>query len=220
MDTDLYPYLSMGVEFTINVVHLWLPAIVIFIALTAVIWLRKRSLSYVLCFLIFGAYLLYTVDKVFFPIPVSGTYADVMKQAPWTAFINYIPFYFGPFSNLEDSLNTLLLNVILTIPFGFGINFLIPTQPRKMLRIAIAVGIGIEATQFIIGLLIGYFYRYVDINDILMNALGVLVGYVIFRVFAWLYLWAAQKLDMQLEGLAGYIHDVASQAAGQQIPSP
>jgi glycopeptide antibiotics resistance protein len=35
---------------------------------------------------------------------------------------------------------------------------------------------------------IGGAYRGVNINDVLLNAVGVLIGYGIFRVFTWLYL--------------------------------
>lgn len=215
MDYNLDPYLNMGVEFDGIVKHLWLPAIVILIAFTVLMWLRKRGLSYVLCFFIFGLYALYAVDKVFFPIVVTGAYPDSMKHEPWSSFINVIPFYFGPYGTLESSLNTLVLNIIVTVPFGFGVNFLTRTKPRKILWIALIVGGGTETIQLIVSLILGYPYRYIDINDVVMNALGVLVGYVVFRAFAWAYLWAAQQFSIEFQGFALFIHDIASQANGQ-----
>ncbi len=215
MERDLYPYLNMRVEFDSVSIQLWLHAIVILIALTVVMGFRKRSLSYLICFFIFGAYILYAVDKVFFPIPVTGAYANAMKEAPWSAFINLIPFYFGPYVPLEAAANTLFLNVLLTLPFGFGINFLIPTTRRKILWMAFGVGFGLEITQLIIGLLLGYLYRYIDINDVLMNASGVFVGYALFRIFAWVYLWVINRLNIKPWGLAAYVYAAARLSSAQ-----
>jgi len=220
MDYNLDPYLNMGVEFDGIVKHLWLPAIAVLIALMIIVWFRKRNLSYLLCFFIFSLYALYAIDKVFFPIVVTGAYPDSMKQEQWSTFINFIPFYFGPYGTLESSLNTLILNIIVTIPLGFGINFLIHTKPKKILWIALVAGFGAEIIQLIISLIVGYPYRYIDINDVLMNALGVLIGYAIFRIFAWLYLWTTQRFDIQFEGLGAYIYDVAHQAQMTVITKP
>lgn len=58
-------------------------------------------------------------------------------------------------------------------------------QAVSIVWIALAVGLSIELIQAGIGVLLGYFYRIVDVNDVLLNALGVLVGYGAFQVFSW-----------------------------------
>ena len=103
-------------------------------------------------------YLLVTVDQTFFPIVISGNYVDTMRQERFMSFINLMPFYFVPFGTLESSFNTLLLNVALTIPFGFGNNFMMQVEARNILRLAITIGL--EMTQLVISLLLGYMYRY------------------------------------------------------------
>ncbi len=207
--------MGMGLEFDGIVTQLRPAVIVILIILLVFMWVRKHNLSHLLCFFIFGLYILYAVEYIFFPIVVTGTYADSMKQEPWSSFINLIPFYFGPFGTLESSLRTLILNIIVTIPFGFGINFLIQTKPKNILWMALVVGLGTEIIQLIISLILGYPYRYIDINDVLMNGLGVLVGYAIFRIFAWLYLFATQRFGIEHEGLTAYIYDIASRTRRQ-----
>jgi glycopeptide antibiotics resistance protein len=54
------------------------------------------------------------------------------------------------------------------------------------------VGLGIEASQLAISLLLGVCYRSVDINDVLLNACGVLVGYMLYCICAWIYSTASR----------------------------
>ncbi|MBA3872964.1 MAG: VanZ family protein [Anaerolineae bacterium] len=191
--------------------------VLIFVVLLIILWWCKHSFSYLLCFTVFSIYLAFAIDKTFFPIRLSEYYAETFRQVQFTYFINLIPFYFGTYGTLESSLTTLLLNVLLTMPFGFGISFLTHIRARNFLWLALALGFGIEATQFLIGILLGYLDRYVDINDVLMNALGVLVGYVLFRVFAWIYVWVTRRTGIKLWGLAAYIYAVASQAHSKLV---
>lgn len=186
--------------------------IVLFILLLIIFWWRKRSFSYLLCLAIFSFYLLMAADKIFFPIWLGSDYAEAIGQVPFTTNINLIPFYFGPYGTLESSLETLMLNVLLTMPFGFGISFLARVKAKHIIWIALAVGLGIETAQLIISLLLGYVYWIVDVNDVLMNALGVLIGYGIFRVFAWVYMWVMQHIPIKRWGLIGYVYEVSSRA--------
>ncbi len=185
----------------------------LFVVLLVVMWRRKHNFSYLLCLTVFSVYLLFAADKAFFPIPISGTYADVMRQVPFMTQVNLIPFSFGPFGTLESSAETMLLNVLLTLPFGFGMSFIAPIRMKQVVWIALAVGFGTELTQLIISLLLGYAYRFIDINDVLMNASGVLIGYIIFRILGAVYLWVIKRLGIiKPWGLAGYIHEVTQNA--------
>ncbi len=105
---------------------------------------------------------------------------------------------------------TLALNILLTIPFGFGIRFVLPVRTRQIRWIAPAVGLAAEGTQLVISLLIGYVYRQIDTKDVLMNALGVVIGYALFLAFAWLYLSVTRHFRIRRAGLTAYVHDVAT----------
>lgn len=205
----------MGIRILIYVVELLPFKLLILTAPAIIAWRRTRSLPYSLCFVLFGIYLLTIVQVALLPLDISPEYADMMRRdASWQQNINLIPFYFGPFNpTLADVWETNALNVLLTIPFGFGLSFVARVRPRSIFWIAPAVGFVIEASQMIISLLLGYPYRIVDINDVLMNALGVLVGYGIFRAFAWLTLWMTRRFSLHHAGLAAYIHDVARRTA-------
>ncbi len=189
-------------------VDTWPLGLGIFIVMGIMVGYRKRSLSYVICFIVFSVYLLLVLDKVLFPIAISGSYADAMRQYPsYTPMVNLTPFNFDFSEAPELVFRQIFQNVLLTIPFGFGINFITPIRPKDFRWLAPAVGVGIEGIQFIVSLLLGYYYHVIDINDAILNALGVFIGFLIFYVFARVYLWMTRRI--QVGGFAGYVYGVA-----------
>lgn len=200
----------MYVQFESYGRDLWQYFVVMLIVFLLVLWLRKRNLSYLLCCFVFGVYLLFVIDKTLFPMIISGTFVDTMRQYTRGADINLIPFSFGRFGTLQDALPGLLQNILLTIPFGFGVNFIATLKARDFIWLVPAVGLSIELVQLIISLMLQYPYRVVDINDVLMNGLGVLIGYGAFRAFAWLYVWVTDRLQLQHRWLSAYVYDVTS----------
>lgn len=193
--------------------EIWPFAFAFLLIILSILWQKKRDFPYVLCAAIFGIYSIFALDKVFFPLHLSGSFVDTMREQPLFSLVNPIPFYFGKFSSFNDALETNFLNIILTIPFGFGINFLLSTKPKHIMWIAFWLGLTLEALQFLFTLILGYPYRVVDINDCLTNALGVLLGYGFFRIFACLYLWLMQRFTTEQTGIFAYIHGVASRAS-------
>jgi len=200
----------MSVEVGGSETAMWPLALGVLLVVLVIVWRRQCSLSYLLCLAVFGVYLLFALDVTFFPIRIDATYSDGMTPAQFTRSINLISFKF----NLSELPNIVLMqifqNVLLTVPFGFGVNFVTQVTGRSILWLAVAVGLGIEAGQLIISLLLRYPYRIIDINDALLNASGVLIGYGIFRVFAWLYVLATQRFAIKHRGLSAAIYDVAS----------
>ena len=207
----------MNVEFDGMMVNALPIAIGVLVVVLVILWFKKHRLSYLLCAAIFGIYLLFAIAQTFFPIAVSGNYVDSMRQIPFTSFINLNPFYFGGFgATFQDSSFTFFLNILLTVPFGFGINFLVGIRPKNILWLAIGVGLVTELTQLVISLLLRYPYRFIDINDVIMNALGILIGYSIFRILAWLYVWVINHIQIRLRGLPAYIYEIASRESAME----
>lgn len=118
----------------------------------------KRTMVY----LIFGFYLAVVLALVGFP-------NITMLQMELT--VNLIPFIYM----LSDFVNA-CLNVLLFVPFGFFLPMLWK-EFRSIKRIALA---GIVATSFIeISQL--FTGRATDIDDIITNSIGTLIGYFIVR---------------------------------------
>jgi len=166
---------------------------------------RGRSLEYLFFFAIFWIYLLFAVKETLLPIDISADYLEVMRrEVSFTDRLNLIPLFYGPYATLESISASAGQNILLTVPFGFGICFLIRLGPRVFLWLGFAVGLGIEAVQLAVSIPLGFPYRVTDINDVLANAVGVLLGYIGFRLFAWAYLGLLERTGWQPAGLAKY----------------
>ncbi len=186
--------------------------------LALALWLlrRKRSLIGLVFFAAFWLYMAFLIGGTLFPIDISpDTRAVMQREVSFADRMNLIPFYFGPYGSLWRSRYMLLSNILLTIPFGFGIGFVARVRPRDLRWLPWAVGFGIEAAQLGIGLLLGYPYRVLDVNDILMNALGVLVGYGLFWLLAKLVLWQVGRGKTLPGGLAAELVAVAERSVNR-----
>lgn len=191
-------------------IPVWPIGILVLIVILVILWRRRHNLSYLFFFTIFWAYMMLGLDKVFFPIQINGEYVDVMRQIPLISQINLVPFYFGQYPMSAGGLIGIINNIVFTVPFGFGLNFIMQLRTRNFIWLAFALGLGFEITQLIISLVLRYPYRTIDVNDVIMNATGVLVGYGLFRIFVLLYLATTKRFEIKHEGLSAYIYDVVS----------
>lgn len=186
--------------------------------LLSILWYQKHSLAYLFFLSVFWLYLLILISVTLFPIPLDGGYRfdNIREQITFmqrTQGINLIPLYFGTCWELPRPCAIgIYQNILMTVPFGFGVSFIARLKTRGFLWLAITVGFVIETAQFALDLAMGGAYRTVDANDVLFNALGVLLGYGIFRVFAGFYLSTTQRFGIKHSGLFEYIYNVTSQA--------
>jgi glycopeptide antibiotics resistance protein len=194
-------------------------ALIILAVVLAVLLFRTRSLSRLLFAVVFGVYLLFAIDAVYFPI-----WMDIRGSISFQGMlrsINLVPFNYD-FSFIPHMVwSEIFQNILLTVPFGFGVSFVARLKPRDFVWLVPMVGIGLEGTQLILALLgIG---RSIDINDVFLNGLGVLIGYLLFRLFAWLYVRVTHRIGIPRSGLLGYVYDVAVRASGppeERLPEP
>jgi glycopeptide antibiotics resistance protein len=173
--------------------------------LLAILWRRKKSGAYLLFFSVFWIYFLNVVQVVIFPIYVN------VGDPFFGPSINLIPFYFGACEMPDLCVRGVINNIILTIPFGFGINFLARVKTRNSFWLSLVVGFGFELLQLVISLVFRSGFRAVDINDAILNAVGVLLGYALFRAFAWAYVQIAEYLRIENKRLFMDIYSVALQ---------
>ena len=122
--------------------------------------------------------------------------------------MNLVPFSFGACDPLILCLRNIYENILLTIPFGFGISFISKIKPSNIYWLALAVGLVLEIIQLVISLIVHSAFRVVDINDVLLNAIGVLIGYGLFRIFGKIYSDAAHKLQIRHRHVFAYIYNV------------
>ena len=193
-----------------NFIQLWPFIIFVFLILLIRSWRQKHSVPDLISLTTFFIYVLFLVDIVFFPFRIDSGIPN--REEGFRYGINLIPFNWD-FSFIPHIvLMQIFQNILLTVPFGFGINFVMKTKPKDLLWISLTVGIGIELIQFLISfILVRYTYRVLDINDVILNTLGMGIGYGLFRVFGMVFMWMTQKIDLR------YVEQVGILAHTQDI---
>lgn len=209
---------GMWVMWDDSAVRLWEGALVLLLVLTVIQWRRGFSVPYLICFVVFGFYVLMAVDLLFFPMHIITDHEPYPLAWRWRT--NLIPFRF----RFTEGYTYLVMrelygNIIGTIPFGFGLSFVLRRRIRHIVPLALIVGCSGEAIQLVISLLLGYPYRSIDINDAILNTLGIFIGYALFRVFAWGFLLMTYWLHPIHRGLLGYLYEVASRTEPPITPS-
>jgi len=154
---------------------------------------------------------MYGIDKVFFPLEISGSFSDARRHLPILSSVNFVPFYFGQFGLTAGGLKFLFYNILLTMPYGFGINFLTRMNAKKIVRVSIFLGLGLEMAQLLLSLALRYPYRVVDINDAIFNAFGAILGYGLFKLFARLYLLIIGQPTKNADKFSVYLYEVVQQ---------
>ena len=191
----------------------WLIGIPILFVVLFVLRKRGYGLFHLLFVSVFWVYILLVLKVTIFPIPIARGISDESEMFPLILpLINFTPFYFGRFLTLDKIFFLLVQNIILTIPFGFGINFIVRASLKKPIWLAIVFGFGLELLQFLVALLSSFFSigtgHIIDINDAILNVVGVLLGYGLFKMFASWY--SKNNHNVKNKGLFAYIHEITS----------
>lgn len=160
---------------------------------------QKRNIGFLFCFSVFYVYLLYVAQATIFPLRLFDSYyIQVMREGhTWASGINLIPFR-------EVSIEYFLSrqgigNVLLTVPFGLGLPFIATTGLRSIAWRGLLFTVSIELVQLLIDIIYGFGWRKVDINDILFNFLGTMIGFGLFSGIVWLY----RKIPLEKEPVDG-----------------
>ena len=191
----------------------------VFVLALFVFFIRKQfEKSFLFFVFIFGFYLLLVVGATLFPIPFA--YRQNGFEGLRLSRINLIPFNFGRLFDVSSFIIMweLLGNILLTVPFGFGINFILTLGPGYILPLSLFSGLLIESSQFLFSLLLGISYRSVDINDVILNFLGSLLGFGLFYLFALVYVFLIRKLKISPKGLSGFLMAVSCRALEMKKP--
>ena len=91
--------------------------------------------------------------------------------------INLIPLLTLSSQDLETS----LLNVLMMVPFGFGLPLITNLDGKRTVLAGVVFSVVIELLQWLSGWMAGITFRIADINDVIFNTVGVAIGCVVFR---------------------------------------
>jgi glycopeptide antibiotics resistance protein len=143
--------------------------------------------------LAFAAYIVLLIKLVIFKFPNEMNNQlfrlwSVQGLVRSITHANYIPFrtigsaLFN--AQLPVELPTLIYNIIAFMPFGFLLPFLVVSarKPSRIMLYGIGASLALEVVQLMTLLGEG------DIDDVILNVTGTLIGYALFRLILTIYL--------------------------------
>lgn len=160
----------------------------------------KKSNNYILFFTLMFIYLSEVLNYTQFPIYLSSKMASVIGQNVFRD-MNLIPII----GLTKEDIMTSLLNLIMAVPYGFLISFLKKQTTRTIIIRGLLFGLIIELIQFIMAIIAGFTMRYVDINDVIFNFIGVIVGYLLYRVTIITMKRVIKKFSIKCNSLLEYM---------------
>jgi glycopeptide antibiotics resistance protein len=155
---------------------------------------KKESLVYLIFFTVFYIYIVKVLDYTLFQfqslIVLKLFLPDlVLRGQTAEEALNLIPLI----TLTPQDLKTSLLNILLLVPFGLGLPFITNFGMKKIVVIGMIFSILIEFLQFITGFMAKITFRIADINDVIFNTLGVVIGYILFVGFVHIYRTVSHK---------------------------
>lgn len=146
------------------------------------LWIKR--IIYYSCFYF---YIISLVTVTIFPIPIQG-----LKEI-WIYWWNN---NFIPFRSIYDILSNnnlsiiiktkqVIWNIVIFIPMWFFIPFIWENKNyfNKALLIGILWSFSIELFQYLISLILGFSYKITDIDDIILNTSGFIIGFILYNSF-------------------------------------
>ncbi len=157
--------------------------------LAIVLFLRsKKSPVYLIFFTLFYIYIFKVLDYTLFQyqslilLKLFNPHLMLNGQATGKE-LNLIPFI----TLTPRDLQTSLLNILLMVPFGFGLPFITDYRLKNVVILGAFFSIIIELTQLVTGYFAKITFRIADINDVIFNTVGVAIGYMLFVGFGYVY---------------------------------
>ena len=159
----------------------YLLGLIIVLVWQVICFVRKISAKKNFIFSLFIVYMSLLIGVTLFPLPIGIPHS-------YNSNINFIPFKSIhdtlTYNSIKQIIIQLLGNVIMFFPLGILLQFM--NKPKKQIEnliIAVCLAFLIELLQLIIGLVVSkYLYRSVDIDDVILNTLGYLIGFAFYLV--------------------------------------
>jgi glycopeptide antibiotics resistance protein len=161
-----------------------------FPALPVAFWIKRRRDSgraddrWTLFALIALVHITAIIALTIFPIPIGGQ--EYYRVHRGMSGDNLVPFATIVNQLRHPGLSSarqLIGNMLALVPLGVYGPELWPALRdwRRFVVVAVAVGVGIELTQYVGSYIEGFSYRITDIDDAMMNATGAIAAFFIWR---------------------------------------
>lgn len=150
----------------------WLPYLAYVLAVLigmGVLTSRRRGAGELVTIVTLGIYL--TVVGYLTLTPTSFAYGIIPTMEP--VWVGVVPTNPIPFRGIELDF---YMNIVMMVPMGVYLALFKKWSGWRILLIGILMGTAIESTQFVLDTVL-HMSRWVDINDVMTNAAGVVIGY-------------------------------------------
>ena len=148
---------------------------------------KRRGLKEIGKSTIMYVYIMLVLKFTVFPIPRLNSNTYFLQKEIGFSRCNCIPLrslYWAlvkaySYSMIMIILKPIIFNTCISIPFGFLIQLFYRDKTTPISKFWLALGFGtcIEGLQLLISIFIGYTYKVIDVDDVIFNAIGVLIGY-------------------------------------------
>lgn len=195
-----------------SVLHFDLMMTVILTLVVMIIYRERSSEKSIFSFLIVTGFVFYIFNVIrlaFFPLPINEEYIELLKQEVECGVIierrhNLELFDFMKWGNLFHI--TTVGNFLLLLPLSFFCPLVYRNQKWGIIKITLTgflVSLTIEVLQLSYDLLTGYAYRGFNVDDLFMNTLGVIVGFLIFTILKIFFGMTLKAVRLFVNRLAG-----------------
>ncbi|WP_086735323.1 VanZ family protein [Streptomyces glaucescens] len=165
----------MNANLTIEPTYVLGPALVVFLGVAAVRLRRARPGWTGWHVFLRTAACLYTAAVLSITVlPLRVTWGEYANQMPWWNQVNYVP--------MVTVDVTAVPNILMFVPLGMLLPLLTRVSgPARAVGVSALASLCIEVTQ-LLSYVLFHNGRSVDVNDLLANTLGGLIGYLLVRL--------------------------------------
>ena len=145
--------------------------VLLFGVMVVLVWHRHQGRARLAAAAAFGVYLAFVAAVLVCPLPVDPPANLFIGDPNRSAVALSLELSFAPWRGAPTS-NQDLMNILLTVPFGFGLPWVVRWRPGTLVAACVGLAVAIEALQVGLSWLAGWPYRAGDVNDLLANVLG------------------------------------------------
>lgn len=166
---------------------LFIISLPLYICFLIVLIFKKREVRKIIRSSFFYFYMVALIAVTFFPIPIQ--WWDEIWKYVWdtTSLLPLSSLFNIAFNNNLDitiKIKQIIGNIILFIPMWFFIPLIWKNKNSltKTFPIGIFASFSIEWLQYLISFFLGFHYKVTDVDDILLNIFGFIIGFYVYKV--------------------------------------
>lgn len=173
-----------------------LPLLLAYAVISYIVFKKKviSKVKYFSC-LCLAIYLTGVIAVTLFPIPIDKRLIqEEISLGYYTGRYNLIPFktVMGLIKNSRWGMMTAIRNIAGNIVLLLPLGFLVPliwnrvSQFKKLIAVGLLSTLSIELIQVLLSVVIGYQYKSFDVDDIILNSIGYIIGVIAYKLIYFL----------------------------------